>query len=310
MARKGGAARKGGPALTASTRLGDLRGLYGERLADIRSSYETEIKRQLQRALDAGADNAKIASLYAKQLRRQHATDYQMMIRQFRSDTAALRRSGLVGKEVKASTARPTQSLLQRIAVYPKVAAGEQRGVKVTRQIAKKLKAQGVEVRKGRAILSPEFKVTRSGQVVQKGGLMVPTRRIYLDDDPSMIEATMEQIFDGMDDDELIMVEAWDNLSHAYLPRRRKEFIAKIMAYQPPRNGLRYITVVKVTDENADSWINAHTEGRLERAAKRRKERAREKRQAKRGGGGGMGAHRYTPQFPKPPSKPRKARKG
>ncbi len=309
MARKGGAARKGGPALTTSTRLGDLRGLYGERLADLRAGYEAEIKRQLQRALDAGADASEVARLYARQLRRQNASDYQLMIRQFRADTAALRRSGLVPREVKATTARPTQSLLQRIRANPKVASGEQRGVKVSRKVAKQLREQGVEVKNGRAILSPEYTVTRGGKVRERGSMMVPTRRIYLDDDPDKIDATIERIFDGMDDDELVMIEAWDNLSHAYLPKRRQEFLARMRAYQPPRNGLRYVTIVKVKDADAVKWINDHTDARLDRAAKRRRERARERRQ--RGGGGvsGPGAHRFTPQFPKPPRKPRKGRK-
>ena len=120
--------------------LADLRRFYGSRLGELREAYEGKVLAELNRAQEAGADNAKVAALRAKLTRRAAEKDFNIMQREFRREVANLRKAGLVPKEVKAASARPTLGLLRRIENSIGVARGEEKTVKLTKKEAAALK--------------------------------------------------------------------------------------------------------------------------------------------------------------------------
>jgi hypothetical protein len=293
VAKRGGGRRKQSPALS-------LRGVYGARLDALRASYEGQVAHSLEQALEAGANELEIARIYARQKRRAAETDYQIMIREYRREVSRLRKAGLVSKEVKATTARPDKGLFQRIINSARVARGEQRAVKVGKKKARELREAGYETRGDKVLLSPEFRMTKAGHIERRRDGFAASKRVYLSADPATIEATVDRLFNGLAGDELVSIEVWDGLSEFYLPKQRKQFLARLLGYQPPRNGLRYVTLLRMREDEIDAFAMDRTRERLE--AQRQRGRARERsRRRSRGGSGvvGVGAHRFTPTFPK-----------
>lgn len=303
MAKGGGRAGRGTPAPLS------LRGVYGHRLEAIRESFRATATKASAAAIEAGADNAELARIHAKATRQAATSDYNLMIRTYRGELARLKRAGLLDRDVDARSAAPDKGLLARITNLARVARGEQRAVKVPPKAAKVLKDEGYEVRKGRVILSPEFKVSRGGDVtIKSADGFVLQKRIYLNADPEAIDRTVRRVFAGMRDDELVVIKIGDNLTEFYVKSNLAGFLAKLYEYIEAKSPMRYVDLVKIPEAEADDWTAEHTAERLDRQGDmrraRRNERARDIRQRKREREGpapprGKGKHIRTPSFPR-----------
>lgn len=296
--------------------LADLRTVYGSRLAELRERYEGQVLAELNRAEQAGADHAKVAALRAKLTRRASERDYNIMAREFRREVSNLRKAGLVPKEVKAASARPTRGLLRRIENSIGVARGEEKAVKLTKKEAAALKDKypDIRIKRGRAILDQSFTVKGKGEAVElarENDGFVLQRRAQLTRDPEELEAQVRAIFAKMKEDELVTMRLGEfNLSRIYGPNSANAFLAKLLEYQrvegakreDGKYGLRYLTIVKLRERDVDGWLgdlqaerfDAQRGGRkrpqhnARRAAKRAQARAANPK----------GAHRHTPKFP------------
>lgn len=296
---KGGGARKGGAAPLS------LRGMYGHRLDAIRDSFQTSAKKAAEAAIQAGADNAELARIQAKATRQAATRDYDLMLRTFRTELATLKKNGLLPADVDVRKARPTVGFLARIRNNAMVAQKRQRAVKVSKARAKELKEEGYEIKRGRVVVSPEFKVSRKGEVsIKTGDGFSLRKRVYLTADPEAIERNVNRIFDGMGPDDVVVISIGDNLTEFYTREGRGDFLAKLLAYQQAKYPMRYVDIVKMPEEEVDEWTADHTHERLERQGgmrkTRRNERARDRRTLKRErtGAPGKGKHIRTPKFP------------
>lgn len=318
MARRGGGGSTRAPVAPLS-----LRGVYGgERLAQIRRQYEAAAEAAIDKARAAGADVVAMGKLQARLAKRQGETDYRVMTRQMRSELGRLKRAGLLPDDVDVRSAQATPGLLRRIENAFGVASGAQKTRKVSKKEAAALKEKypDIQVTKGRAVLSPEFKLKGKGakiELARDDDAFVLSRRVYLRRDPSDLEAQVAKVFAGMKADELVAMRVGEwNLSRQFYTRTQaRAFLATLLAYRDKaeedeeegRYSLRYITIVKVKERGVDQFVDDITTDRLRNQSRQGKERRRVRRAKKRADarskadaarGHDKGPHRHTPKFP------------
>lgn len=295
-----------------------LRGLYGDRLARLRQAAEAEAEQALQDAMRAGADTQKLGRLAATLHRRRAATDYNIMIREFRREVSNLRKSGLVEPETRAGSAQPTIGLLRRIENNVRVARGEQRAVKVGRKRARELRNEGWETRGDKVILSPEFKVNPKKKTIERREFgFARTRRVYLRRPADELEQHVAEVFAGMGRDELVAMRVGEfNMTEFYHSGQAAAFLKKLLAYQRVENdktdagryGLRYLTIVKVTDDEASRYSQDLMSERFRALSDLRRDRdkaraahgralRRKAQQNRQAPPPGKGGHWFTPEF-------------
>lgn len=297
-----------------------LRGIYGgERLQQLRQAAEAEAEQALRDAMERGADLAEVGRLAANAQRRRNATDYNVMIREFRREVSRLRKSGLVEPETRAGSAQPTRGLLQRIENNIRVARGEQRAVKVGRKQAKKLRAEGWETRGDKVLLAPEFKVNpRTKEPERKEFGFARTRRVYLRRPATELEDAVRATFGAMGPRELVAMRLGEfNMTEFFNSDQADAFLRKLLAYQAvevakyedDKYGLRYLTIVKVSEDEAAQYSQDLMSERFRAVSDVRKDRDKQrqahgralKRKARqnRKDVPGKGGHWFTPEFPK-----------
>ena len=290
-----------------------LRGLYGgERLDELRAEGVRKVRDEFDRAAQAGAEQSKLAALAARIKAREDASSYSLMIRQFRKDVSQLRKQGFLPPEVKATSAVPTRGLLQRIENLPTIARGEQRAVKIPKGLRETVLRQGVEIRGGKALLSPEFTIDKKGELQRRnvfGEGFVGTRRVYIDTPRADVENRIKGVFNSLGKDEYVTIQLGEsNHSMLFNSSDLRPFLERLMAYldaqnaakEEGRSALRYVTIVRIPGPEADSWIKENTRQAVGFQRERYRQRDRERRQRKkeRAGIGGKGAHLFTPKFP------------
>jgi hypothetical protein len=107
------------------------------------------------------------------------STDYQKQVREFRSKVALLKRKGLVSKKIDARKASITdKTLLKKTMQYDRVIRGVEKVTKVKKSAAKKLKAEGAEVKridnKYRVVTDRNFTVnSKTGSISPRYGKLV-----------------------------------------------------------------------------------------------------------------------------------------
>lgn len=209
---------------------------YGHRLEAIRRDYEGK-----------AADLRKEA--------RRLESDYKVLARQFQKDVATLKRKGVLPPTVDARSARPTSSALSRaLNDLGDLLTGRVRAVKVSPAVARKLRAEDVQVVRGRAILDPRYTV-RKGDVVEKrpddpgnlGGRVLRHIRLDLD-----YEEKLAGVFSRMGPDDYIGLNLTDiygnkNFSRLFGADQFEEFLNYLEGGDSftPR-GMKSVALVRV----------------------------------------------------------------
>lgn len=255
-----------------------LRGRYGHRLAELRARYVGEAERLARQSADAGAELAEIAAAQARAQARRAESDYRIMAREFRREVSKLKKSGLAPSGLRATTAKPSPGILKRLENLHDVVTGRARAVKVGKKRAGALKREGYETRNGRVIVSPEYKVSRRGEVTRESGFEL-RRRVNLND-PMKAEDTVRRVFRDMARDEYVAMEIGDNLSMFYHSGQERVFLATLLGYRD--RDARYVTIVRMREAAVDSFVQEHTHERVSRHGEEKRQRKNEKRREKR----------------------------
>lgn len=228
---------------------------YGADLAAIRQRYES-----------------KAAGL--RQEARRLESDYKVLARQFRTDIAKLRRAGVISKATDSRRAAPASSALSRaLNDLGDILTGRARAMKVSPQVARKLRDEDVQIARGRAILSPRYTV-RKGEVVEKaprapgmsGGKVV--RRINLTRD---YEKQVTALFNTMKADDYIGIDLGNNFSRLFNMDQLEEFLDYLEggdSFHP--RAMKSVAVVRVKT----SELRPYYEEMARRALARQRERS------------------------------------
>ncbi len=179
---------------------------------------------------------------------RQAESDYRVLSRKFRNDVAKLKRAGLIGKDTDVRSVRPTAGLSKTVNELWDVIAGKRKAVKVSKAAEASLKAEGIKVRRGRAIVSPSYRIDpKTGDVTKVGGLRV-IRRIRLG---SRIEQQVNELWSQLQPGEYVTFDVWGNSSDVFAATDagRNGFIARLFGYKPKE--VPSVAVVRLPDRVA-----------------------------------------------------------
>lgn len=245
-----------------------LRKRYITQLADIRREYEGRAVRELQK------------------LQRSNESDYKILARQFRKELAILKRKKVIPSNIDVRKAKPSASLGKKLNDLYDVVKGTRRPVKVSRKVERELREQGFLVREGRVILAPSYKV-KKGMVVQPGSGIEPVKIITLG---KRFDKQIDAAFAGLGRDEYITIDLGDNYGQMFSKMERQEFAQWALRYlsgsEVNKNssnagkGMKYLTIVKVTDDEVDEREYARARHHVE-LRKRDRARAADKRRQK-----------------------------
>lgn len=237
---------------------------YGHRLEAIRQTYE-----------DRAADLRREA--------RRLESDYKVLAREFRRDVAKLKRAGVIAPEIDARRVRPTSALSRAMNDLGDILAGRSRAVKVSPEIARKLRAEDVQVVRGRAVLSPRYTIRR-GEVVEKtsraegmqGGGVVKRIRLHTD-----YEARVSRMFKAMGPDDYVGIDLGNNFSRLFGATELEEFLNYLEGGDSfhPRS-MRSVAVLRLSTPDLNPYYREMARRALARGAEKQAARAAVRKRA------------------------------
>lgn len=247
---------------------------YHDDIAAIRANYEAQA-----RAL--GLDDV-AADLKAHARARE--SDYKVLSRHFRHEVSTLRKKGLIGKRVKATTARPTRGLGVALDTFIDVLQGKSKVTKVTPQAAKRLKETGYRVKNNRVVTSPGYKINRKTGALEetKGAFVLETIDLG-----SNYEAILREQWKFLSSDEYVTFDVYGNFTNQTFGGNEmglNDLLAKLSQYNPEKvDTVSVLYLPNVTAEEAHiRRFQAEKYDRQEANRRRRKREYRARRKANR----------------------------
>lgn len=288
---KGGSKAKGGRRAPLT-----LRDLYGHRLDAIRAENAAEARARAQRVLEAGGDLVEAARFEALAKRRENASDFALLTRQYKADVAKAYKAGLLASKGPKATELSRkgrggfgQKILGVIEEAGQFLQGRQKAVRLTKRQAEALAKQYAnseappQIIRGRILMDENFRVTKEGAIQQIIPGFTQQKRIYFDEGREDIEETITKLFASMSDRQVVIIMIGENHSLYFDRDMEEEFRETLFAYGA--NGALYVTLGVFKDRHeADRELNYRAD--IQRANQRERikvaRRARKAKERKR----------------------------
>lgn len=246
---------------------------YRQDLSELRlDAYErAEAARGKRLAKLAKENAAEYEALSRKALRLQ--TDYEILARKFRSDISKLKKTGIIPKSVKATTARPDRKLNSLLDKFRDVLTGRRRAVPVDKAAARALKRQGYDVAEGRVILSDKYNVS-GGRVVQvrapfEGGTIISEQSQMVPLVPGW-EDQIRDMWPSLGDDEYLTIDFGDNFGKVFNRDELDEFLSYIAQYKGrEKTPFTYVQILRIPADEIDDYARARMDVKQARARSR-----------------------------------------